>query len=110
MEFTIDERWFDAILNGVKTVEGRANVGRFTELYGGEKVTIKSSKEDVDKITCRITKINWYTSFDRLLKQEGLGCVLPGIETLGDGVRFYDETYSPEEMKTGVLAICMKVI
>ena len=58
-----------------------------------------------------ITYVNKYKSFREMITTEGLGNVLPGIDSIDSGVavyrKFYDEN---REKNSGVLAIGMKVL
>jgi hypothetical protein len=53
-----------------------------------------------------VQDVHRYTSFSEMLKVEGLAKVLPGVESIEEGVQVYRNFYSEEkERMNGVVAI-----
>ncbi|KAD6453015.1 hypothetical protein E3N88_07720 [Mikania micrantha] len=53
--------------------------------------------------------VHWYASFSDMLAAEGLAKVVPGVETIKEGIQIYRKFYSEEREKSnGVLAILVK--
>jgi ASC-1-like (ASCH) protein len=106
--FHVQEPWFSHIKEGRKTVEGRLNKGRFSNLRAGDIVTwINNDNNTRRMFKTRIVYIKKYNTFSRMIEVEGLEKVLPGIETIDKGVKdIYRKFYSEKKEDTyGVLAI-----
>ncbi|ONI29469.1 hypothetical protein PRUPE_1G199500 [Prunus persica] len=55
-----------------------------------------------------VQDIRSYSSFSEMMEAEGLSKVLPGVETIEQGVQIYRKFYTEEkERSNGVLAICV---
>ncbi len=106
----IDQRWFDAIDGGEKSVEGRLENDKIVNLTRGEKVKF-ACKEDGRQLICNIIRITPYNSLNDYLISEGLHCTLPGIKDFDEGVAVY-ETYYSKESQIGkrFFAIELKVV
>lgn len=111
VEINVSQPWFRHIRNGVKTVEGRLNKGKFRDMKSGDVLVISntSGKRDSsknNKVVAVVTKINQYDSFEEYLSREGLNSTLPGIKTISEGMAVYRQFYSPEdELKFGIAAV-----
>jgi ASC-1-like (ASCH) protein len=106
--FHVQEPWFSHIKEGRKTVEGRLNKGRFSNLREGDIVTWMNNDNNINRMfKTKIVYIKKYNTFSRMIEVEGLETVLPGIKTIDKGVKnIYRKFYSEEkEDKYGVLAI-----
>jgi ASC-1-like (ASCH) protein len=102
-KISVQDPWFTFIKHGEKKAEGRLAKGFFTTLKEGDVVTW--FKGD-DNVVTTIDKIVAYSSFHDMLNGEGLSNVLPGINSLEDGVAVYRKFYKLEdEERLGVLAI-----
>jgi ASC-1-like (ASCH) protein len=113
MEINVQEPWFTLIKTGHKTVEGRLNKGKFSQMNKGDIVSWCYKKNNNKKETFKtvIVKISKYPSFEKMLKVETLKKTLPGVPTIKCGVRVYREFYDEnKEKEFGVLAITLKKI
>jgi ASC-1-like (ASCH) protein len=100
----LSEPWFELILNGLKTVEGRLNKGSFCKMIPGDQLLFYNDQGENFKVI--ITDIKHYKGFRQLLKKETLKKTLPGVKKIDDGVGIYRDFYSEkDEEKYGVLAI-----
>jgi ASC-1-like (ASCH) protein len=100
MNINISEPWFSYILNGQKTIEGRLRKGKFAELKPGDKITINN------QLSKTVKKITRYDSFLNMILLEGIDKVLPGIDTVDEGVQVYRQIYTKEMEETySVIAI-----
>lgn len=134
----LDERWFTAISNGSKIVEGRLKKSWVAELNQYDMIVFKKKcsnkkseikcdeKQDINIETqllpviplvttaltsVIVTDIKSYTSFIDLFDTAGLERVLPGIESNEKGVEVYREWYSEiKEKELGVVGIFIKVL
>lgn len=110
LEEDIALRWFEAIASKKKKAEGRVLKKWVKDLQVGDTI-VWTNKQDDRRVTVRVTELTPYTSFEKLLSQEGLKHVLPGVGTIDEGVGVYREWYSPAmEAEYGVVAIHMEVI
>lgn len=111
-KISLSEPWFTFIKDGLKTVEGRLNKGKFKKLKVGEAVEWFVRNTD-QKIKTKIKNIKRYVTFKEMLEKEGLDAVLPNkqIMSIDDGVNIYRKYYSEDdEKKYGILAIGVQVI
>ena len=111
MNITVAAPWFKHIKKGRKTVEGRLNKGKFSELGPGSVLVIAEKGSHIDKVVAVVVKVKKYPDFKTYLVQEGLASTLPGITSIEEGVAVYRRFYSEEQEKEyGVLAICIHVV
>jgi ASC-1-like (ASCH) protein len=108
MRVSINQPYFDLIRKGLKTIEGRLRKGIFASFKKGDVVEWVY-KDSV--VRTKITNVYKYPSFKTMLKMEGLKHVLPGVNSLTDGVGVYRQWYSEDdEKKYGVVAIEVRVL
>ncbi|KAM0069655.1 putative PUA-like superfamily protein [Helianthus debilis subsp. tardiflorus] len=89
-ELHVQEPFFSQLKDGHKTIEGRC-AGRL-------------NRYDIKKVD-----VHLYASFSDMLAAEGLAKVLPGVDTIEEGIQIYRKFYSEEREKSnGVLAILVK--
>ncbi|CAK7322659.1 unnamed protein product [Dovyalis caffra] len=90
----VNEPFFTQLKDGLKTVEGRIGSGAL----------ILFNK----CVLLQVQEVQQYASFSEMLETEGLAKVLPGVNTIDEGVRVYRKFYTEEkERSNGVLAICV---
>lgn len=123
----LNERWFVAITNGSKIVEGRLKKSWVAKLNQFDMIVFKKKdpnkikfdeKKDIDIETHRslsicviVTDIKTYSSFIDLFTEVGLNKVLPGVESNEKGVEIYRQWYSEDqEKKLGVVGIFVNVL
>jgi len=105
----IQDPWFTHIRKGAKTVEGRLAGGFFGNLKKGDIVTVIGPKRQT--VMVEIIDTIKYKTFAEMLETEGLDKVLPGINTIDEGVAVYRQWYSEDrEKQRGVAAIRIKII
>lgn len=101
-ELRLKKKYFDEIASGRKTIEGRLMRGKICKLKQGDALTFIN---DNDKIETIITKIALYKDFKTGLEHNDLSKVLPGITSVRDGVRIYQEIYGDEDKQYGFCLI-----
>jgi len=96
---TINDRAFNEIKNGNKTIEGRVLKKFFEDLKVGETITFKNSKSE--EITKKISNIIQYNNFSEMLEKEGFEKVLPyeDISSIEDGVSYYTRLYEGTDLE-----------
>ena len=75
--FTVQKRYFDLILEGKKTVEGRLNQKKYQKIKIGDLVSFKSSEPTDHSTFCIVREKNIYRTFKDMLEAEGLENCLP---------------------------------
>ena len=81
----IEEKWFNHIFNGRKTIEGRLYKNKYKSFCKG----IKTLRCNDKSFTILIEDIYIYSSFEEYLSMEGLKATLPDVLTIEDGIKIY---------------------
>ncbi|XP_057849594.2 uncharacterized protein LOC131060393 isoform X3 [Cryptomeria japonica] len=98
----VQEPFFTQLKNGQKTVEGRCALGNYKRILPGDLLLVNRC------LLLTVQAVNWYNSFYQMIEAESIEKVLPGIETIEEGVQVYRQFYSEEKEKSGgVLAIAV---
>ena len=110
IDLLVDKKYFEAILAGTKTAEGRLNSPKFKLLKPGMPINFTCANNHSKKIICEIIAINIYPDFKVMLQKEGLANMLPGIKDLDVGVSIYESFhgYKQAVKKDGAIAIRIK--
>ncbi|KAH7834114.1 hypothetical protein Vadar_012830 [Vaccinium darrowii] len=96
----VQEPFFSQLKDGVKTVEGRCAVGDYNRIVPGALILFNKC------LVLQVQDVHRYASFLEMLEAESLTKVLPGVQTIEEGVQIYRKFYSEEKEKlNGVLAI-----
>jgi ASC-1-like (ASCH) protein len=98
--------WFDLILTGKKTIEGRLNKGLYQLLKPQQSLRFRDRPND--RIMQVVIKgIRKYDSFRDYIQSEGLDKVAPHLQTIEEAVTTYKKFYKEAnpDIKYGVLAI-----
>ncbi len=103
-EIPLKREYFLLVKNGKKTVEGRIKTGPFKNARQDDVITFKNGE---DRVRCRITDVVSYNSFKEMLEREGLENCLPGVRSLEEGVRIYNNIpgYADKAFRFGVIAL-----
>lgn len=99
MKKHLSEPWFSLIRSGIKTIEGRLDKGEFVK---GTQVTFWNREEE---FLVEVVEVVPYTTFEEMIRKEGLHKVLPGVLSVEEGVKIYRKYYSEADEKRGVIAI-----
>ncbi|XP_020253019.1 uncharacterized protein LOC109830224 isoform X2 [Asparagus officinalis] len=98
-ELHVQEPYFSQLRDGRKTVEGRCG-GNYSRITPGAVLLFNKC------LLFQVQHVNRYSSFYEMLKVEGLSDILPGVETVEEGVQIYRKFYTEEkETASGVFAI-----
>ena len=111
INISIQQKYFDAIKSGRKTVEGRLNSTKFQNLKVAMPITFISTTTK-QQLTCIVQAIHTYPDFKAMLQSEGVQKMLPDINNLEDAVSIYESFpgYKEEVKKIGALAIRITLI
>ncbi|KAL6214812.1 hypothetical protein ACLB2K_014244 [Fragaria x ananassa] len=103
VHFELQEPFFTQIKDGLKTIEGRCNVGDYSRIGSGALILFNKC------LIVEVKEVRSYGSFLDMLKAESLQKVLPGVNTIEEGVQVYRRFYTEEiERSNGVIAICIE--
>ncbi|KAF5775155.1 putative ASCH domain, PUA-like superfamily protein [Helianthus annuus] len=101
-ELHVQEPFFSQLKDGHKTIEGRC-AGRLNRIKSGSLILFNKC------LLLQVEDVHLYASFSDMLAAEGLAKVLPGVDTIEEGIQIYRKFYSEEREKSnGVLAILVK--
>nr|XP_009617597.1 uncharacterized protein LOC104109909 isoform X2 [Nicotiana tomentosiformis]XP_016459516.1 PREDICTED: uncharacterized protein LOC107783064 isoform X2 [Nicotiana tabacum] len=102
-ELHVQEPYFSLLRNGEKTIEGRCAVGHYNKIEPGAFILFNKC------LVLQVQDVHHYHSFREMLEAENLQELLPGVDTIEEGVQVYRKFYSEEkERSNGVLAICVE--
>ena len=112
-------KYINDVLAGSKSVEGRLNRGKFSQYQPGDLVYLREDvtlpdgtvSEIPNRALVRITLIDSFPTFERMLTLTGLEQVLPCTKSIADGIAIYHAIYpAMEEAEYGVLAIHFELL
>lgn len=112
LEATLKNQYVAMINNGTKTTEVRIHAGMFHNLKIGHTIRFFCGGRQPDEVTCEITKLNIYKSFEDMLTQEGYKSCLPDASSLESAIRTYHNipSFTERARKSGVVAIHIKKV
>ncbi|MBR1735121.1 MAG: ASCH domain-containing protein [Alphaproteobacteria bacterium] len=97
--------------DGIKTAEGRVNSEKYQKIYIGDEIIFSDTKS-YNFIKGIVTFKHRYTTFDEMLKSEGVKNMLPFLndDDLEKGIQVYQNFPGSERVKKfGCVAIGIKV-
>ncbi|XP_027340430.1 uncharacterized protein LOC113853920 isoform X2 [Abrus precatorius] len=99
-ELHVQEPFFKQLNDGLKTIEGRCASGKYSRIESGSLILFNKS------VVFEVQGVRWYPTFNDMLEAENLEKVLPGVQSVEEGVQVYRRFYTEEkEHENGVLAI-----
>jgi ASC-1-like (ASCH) protein len=111
--------YMNGILAENKTVEGRLNRGKFSQYQPGDLVYLREDvplpggtvREIPNRALIKITIVDSFPTFERMLSLTRLELVLPRAKSIADGEAIYRAIYpAAEEAEYGVLAIHFELL
>lgn len=109
LQLHLQNKYFQLIQKEKKLIEGRLGKEKYLSLKEGDLIEFLDSVSQKNLI-CKVEKVIHYPTFEKMLQEEELSKILPGEDSLENGVLTYREFYSlEEEMKYGVVAIFIKL-
>ncbi|MFO7807444.1 MAG: ASCH domain-containing protein [Candidatus Moraniibacteriota bacterium] len=99
-KINVQEPYYDYIINGQKTIEGRLNKGKFSLMQIGDHLLINN------EFKCKIKRKTNYKSFQSMIESEGVKSVVPDKKGIQEATNVYYNFFTKEqEQKFGVVAI-----
>ena len=107
-EFNLDQRWGLLMAAGIKVVEGRPRVGKHADVAPGMRFRARFPGGVIEG---KVSSVVYYRSFGDMLVGETLERVLPGVDSLQEGMAIYHDipNYPRLELDNGVVAIGVSV-
>jgi len=100
--------WLAHLMDGSKAFEGRVFRGDFTVMRVGEYVEFYNEEASA---VFKILSLDRYDSFASLLESKGIAVVLPGCQSIAEGVKVYAQYYADEDVREhGVVAIGVELL
>jgi ASC-1-like (ASCH) protein len=98
--FHVQPRYFNLILQGQKTVEGRVAREKYLSLRPGDAIQFLTQETHLDQkllsepmiyktLDARVVSLEKFNSFSDMLSFYGLKNCLPGVKSLSEGVSIY---------------------
>jgi len=115
VEIECEERWYDLIAAGVKSVEGRKQTLKWKQLRLGDVVAFVCKENPTERCLVRIVGFTYYAPSPEALRQylavETLDRALPGVTTMAEGEAIYLQwSTSAEITKWGFMGLQLEVI
>lgn len=105
------EPYFTYIKQGIKTVEGRLNKGKWIEMQIGDEILVDNLPNSTETFLVQIIGKNNYKSFREMIIFEGMGNVIPEAKSIDEAESVYYKFYTKEEEERfGVTAIRIKLL
>ena len=105
-EMSLDERFFDLVAAGRKTIEVRVNAAKRRQITAGALIRFRCRDREV---LTRVTSIDHYSSFDDMIDNASLAAINPHT-TRREQLLDIRRIYPPEREALGVLAIGVELL
>lgn len=108
MEININDRPFNAIMNGIKNIEVRVNRDKYATLKSGDDIKFINSDKS---LLCTVVEVNKYKNVRELLSNEDITKTLSSGLDLENGIISIESISNYRELIPiyGVLAIHIKL-
>ncbi|XP_022992292.1 uncharacterized protein LOC111488653 isoform X4 [Cucurbita maxima] len=105
LELHVDEPFFTQLKDGQKSIEGKYALAKYNRLEPGMLIIFNKC------LLFEISDVRRYASIYDMLESENLRSIIPGVESIDEGLqilKFLNE--EEEEIADGVLAICISSV
>ncbi len=104
-ECRVQSPWFEHVRDGTKTAEGRLCKGVFARIEAGDRLLVNRADDPLESFQAVVKRVTRYASFGAALEKE-LAAMLPGIDSVEEGVAVYRGFYSEEQERAhGVVVV-----
>lgn len=106
----VQQRWYDLIASSQKKDEGRLAEQDINLIQYGD--TIEFITEDRRPLLTVVTYVTRYKNFGEMLSGDGLRRLLPGVESLDDGLEIYRgfPGYREGEVEYGAIVFALALL
>jgi len=106
----VQNRYFELLENGKKTVEARVNKCPYNKIEKGDLIQFQIN-EDLSKVVlCKVKDKFIYPTFKELLEKEGLKPCLPDALSVDEGVQTYHSFGKYETEVEKYQAVAFRII
>ena len=113
LELGLQEKHFEDVKNGRKTVEGRLFKDKFSNLKSGNKVTffkdLENGTRTDEKIVVKVKNVKQFDDVDSMLKEMTLKATLPRARSYNEGNKVYSNIYGNALKNGKLIAFSMEV-
>ena len=111
-QISLPKKYIWMIRNQSKTVEGRIFKGFVNNLKVGDGIRFFYHQNQMDDVKCKITKIEKYPSFEKMLQSCGYSTCVPDVSGLSEAVEAYHRIpgYLTLAKTYGVAAIHLQLV
>lgn len=96
----LQTKWFNAVRNGSKQIEGRLLKEKLMHIRVGDVISFECN-EDKQHFTIRkVTRLCIYNTLHDMITSENLCDLLPGIESYGEAIKIYQQIYTQHQLAT----------
>jgi ASC-1-like (ASCH) protein len=105
------KKYIHLIRDCKKTVEGRVNDPKYKSIKAGTYVRFYYMSNAKDDVTCLVTNVNKYQTFEEMLTNEGISNCIPGESNMEVALNIYRSFpgYEQKEKNFGVIALRLEV-
>ena len=105
IDLEVQQPYFDAIMSGTKTIEGRLAKERYLKLKEGNLVHITNSS-DTMSMEKTIKAVRYYASFEAAFEKLDYRKAIPNAKNVNDAISVYEQFYpAAVQEKFGVVFI-----
>lgn len=104
---TLKKLFIQQIREGLKVIEARPYCRSVTKYQVGDTIRFYYFSNSKDDVTCKITKIQQFPTFEKLLEESNFSTCIPASKSLKDALQAYHKIpkYTDKERAFGVVAI-----
>ena len=113
LELGLQEKHFEDVKNGKKTVEGRLFKEKYSNLKSGNKITffkdLENGTRTNEKIIVKVKDVQQFNNVDSMLKEMKLKSILPRARSYNEGNKVYSNIYGNALKNGKMIAFSMEV-
>jgi ASC-1-like (ASCH) protein len=102
----VDRDKFEAVRDGIKTIETRAATARYAKLKVGDVIVATCGKDKVEK---EIIEAKHFNSIEEMFEVYEMRSILPGVTALGEAQKIYYSFpgYKEKIQEHGIIALVL---
>jgi len=112
MHFNLKQEYFESILSGTKTAEGRIYKPKLHHVKVGDLVSFSPNDIPTETLKAKVTYIKLYDTFQHMLQDGEIEVLLPDCNDIEKGVKLYESfgNFKNDQYEHGVVSIGFKII
>ena len=110
INLNVQYNYYFLIIKGLKVSEGRIAKDKYLSLKPDEVIKF-TSNQTAESIYAIVLSVKKYNGFEQMLQNEGLSRMIPGAQSIKDGIKIYESfgNYKKDVKKYGCVAINFKI-